>query len=469
MLQFNPIDAALLFLESPRTPFHVSTVSIYDPSTCPGDPPAFDDIVEAVRVSLPVAPAFRRKIVRVPFDVDHPYWVEDENFDLSFHIHHIALPKPGDRHQFREQVSRLISRPLDLSRPPWEMIVIDGLDNIEGLSPGCFATVLKVHHCAVDGQTGVAIINALHQLSPDQRPVVHEDNWAPEKVPSSRKLLRKGVFNSIRSPFAIARPVLANARSLVKSAFAERSHDDEEELSAPPTVLNGPISARRIFDDARCSLDDLKKVRLAVPGATINDVCLTVVAQGMRHYLQAKNSLPEESLVTVVPISTRTPEQVDATGNQIAITRVSMRTDIVDPLQRLQAIAAQTGKKKAMQDGVVMSVLLRVVHKLPGTLIGAATRVIPLVVAKANSFSNTMVTNVPGPMKPIYMLGAQAVHMFGSPPLMDGGGVLHSVGSYNGQFMFSFIACREMMPDADFYRECLERGIRDVIASVDQA
>lgn len=467
MLQFNPIDAALLFLESAGTPFHVSTVSVYDPSTCPGKPPSFEDIVEAVRVSLPAAPAFRRKIVRVAFDVDHPYWVEDKDFELDFHMRHIALPKPGNWTQFREQVSRLISRPLDLARAPWEMTVIEGLDGIEGLPKGCFATVLKVHHCAVDGKTGVAIINALHQDSPDKMPAVIEDNWQPEAEPSSLSLMRRAAINSIRSPFVLVRPVLANATALVKSVFAQSSEDDID-LKAPPSMLNGPISAHRIFDYAVCSLEDMKRVRRSVEGATINDVCLTIVAQGMRRYLAAKKGLPKESLVTVVPISIRTPDSADATGNQIAITRVSMRTDIADPIERLRSITVQTGKKKAMQDGVVMSVLLKVVYKLPGALIGAVARAVPLVVANGSSFCNTMVTNVPGPATPIYFLGAKAVKLFGSPPLMDGGGVLHSVGSYNGQFMFSFVACRKMVPDADFYRECLEVAAQEVIAAADK-
>lgn len=464
MQQFNPIDAAMLFLESAHTPFHVSTVSIYDPSTCPGKPPSYEDIVEAVRVSLPAAPTFRRKIVRVPFDLDHPWWIEDENFNLNFHMYHTALPKPGNWRQFREQVSRLMSRPLDLSRPPWEMAVIEGLDGIEGLPPGCFATVLKVHHCAVDGQTGVSIINALHQSSPDEKPKKLKDHWQPEKPPSTRQLTRRAARNAIRQPFAIARPVLSNARALVRSAFRERNRGDTgRDLSAPGTILNVPISAHRIFDYSDCALEDMKRVRRAVEGATVNDVCLTVTAQAMRRYLLAKDALPEEPLVTVIPISTRKPGKKALSGNQIAITRISMCTDIEDPIERLQAIVAQTSEKKAVQEGVVMSVLQDVVHNLPGLLIGAAARAVPLVVASNNSFTNTMVTNVPGPSEPIYMLGAQAVGMFGSPPLTDGGAVLHSVGSYNGRFMFSFMACRETLHDPDFYRECFDEAIREVI------
>jgi diacylglycerol O-acyltransferase / wax synthase len=470
MQQFNTLDAGLLFFETTHTPFHVSMVNIYDPSTCPGDPPTFEDIVEAVRVSLPAAPPFRRKILRVPLDLDYPYWVEDKYFDLEFHMRHLALPRPGNWTQFRSQVSRLMSRPLDLKRPPWEMTVIEGLDNIEGLSPGSFATVLKIHHCAIDGQTGVALVNALHQDSPDKVPPVLKDVWQAEEIVTSRQLVRKAWVNSILRPAAIARLVLSNARSLVQAGLAElRSADDGDEgLSAPETILNGPISAHRTFDIAICTLDDLKRVRRSVEGATVNDVCLTIVAEGMRRYLQAKKALPKASLITTVPISTRTPAEVRGGGNQIAITRVSLHTDISDPIKRLAAINQDTRAMKTMQDGVVMSVLLDAVHNLPGALVGAAAKAIPLLSANANTFCNTMVTNVPGPMEPIYFLGARVVRMFGSPPLMDGGGVFHSVGSYAGEFMFTFTACRDRIPDPDFYRDCLDEAAQAVIAAADK-
>jgi WS/DGAT/MGAT family acyltransferase len=461
--QLSPIDSAFVLLEKPRTPFHVTMVNLYDRSTCPGDPPTFDDMVEAVRVSLPVAPTFRRKIVRVPLDLDYPYWVEDEDFDLEFHMRHVALPSPGHWEQFRAQVARLVSRPLDLTRPPWEMTVIDGLDSIEGIAPGGFATVLKIHHSAIDGIAGVELLSALHQQSPHEKPKALPDRWQPEKVPSNLELMQKAGWHSITRPVAIAQLLLQNASALAGAAFEElrSDDDDDDEIVVPKTRLNVAVSAHRIFDDARCTLEDLKRVRRRVEGATINDVCLTIIAEALRRYLDAKGELPEQSLITVVPISTRTPEQAKEGGNQISVTRVSMHTDIADPLARLAAIAKETRKKKAVQDGVVMPVLLDVVQNLPGAIVGAAMRALPL--AGSLLFSNTMVTNVPGPVEPLYFLGAKAVMNTGCPPLMDGAGLLHSVCSYNGNFLLSFTACRDLMPDADFYRDCLRTAVKEVI------
>lgn len=472
MHQFNPIDAALLLFESTRTPFHVSMTYVYDPSTCPGKRPTFEDIIEAVRISLPVAPPFRRKIVRVPLDVDYPYWVEDDDFDLDFHMRNLALPKPGNWKQFQTQVSRLVSRPLDLTRPPWEITIIEGLDAIEGLAPGCFALVLKIHHCAIDGTAGVAMLNALHTDSPRKKIRKQEDHWQPEAMPTNKWLLRHAWINSVRHPVAIARLLLSNARALLKAAVSDQKNDnDEDDLEVPVIRLNAPISAHRIFDDVRCSLDDMKRVRRTVEGATVNDVCISVVAESMRRYLDSKGELPKQSLVIMVPISTRTPDQVDkAGGNLIALTRVSMHTDIEDPIERLEAITAETRQKKAMQKGVVMSVLLDVVHELPGALIGTTWRAItPLIAVGSSRFGvcNTMLSNVPGPQDPIYFLGAKNVLQTGTSPLMDGGGLMHCVGSYMGQMLFTFTACPDLLPDHDFYRDTLEQSIKHVISVAD--
>ena len=471
MEQMSPIDAAMVFLETPRTPFHFTMVNIYDRSTCPGDPPTFEDIVEAMRASLPAAPPFRRKIVRVPFDLDYPYWVEDADFDLEFHMRHLALPKPGNWHQLRKQVSRLASRPLDLSRPPWEMTVVDGLDDIEGITPGAFACVLKIHHSAIDGIGGVEILNALHQKSPHDQPQTLRDRWRPEPVPTALWMLQNAGIHSVTRPLAIARLVLSNARSLADSAWENLRHDDDEEhedaLEVPKTRFTGTLSAHRIFDDARCTLDDLKRARRAVAGATINDVCITIVAEAMRRYLVLHNELPKQSLVTTCPISTRTPEEVKKGGNQITVMNVSMHTDIADPLQRLAAIAEDTRERKAMQEGVVMPMLLDVVRNLPGAIVGVAMRALPLVAGTNLAPSNTMVTNVPGPLEPYYFLGAESVRSTGIPPMADGGGILHSVTSYNGQFLFSFTACRDMLDDDEVYRDCLQTAIEDVVKAAD--
>lgn len=179
MQQLSSLDASFLSYETPNTPMHVGGIQIYDPSTAPGAEVRFKDILRHIDQRLHVFRGFRQKLARVPFDLDNPYWVEDANFDLEYHVRHIALPKPGDWRQFCIQVARLHSRPLDLTKPLWEFNIIEGLDNIEGLPKGCFALVFKIHHAAIDGMSGMDMTSALHDLTPDA-PAPEPKSWAPE-------------------------------------------------------------------------------------------------------------------------------------------------------------------------------------------------------------------------------------------------------------------------------------------------
>jgi WS/DGAT/MGAT family acyltransferase len=257
--------------------------------------------------------------------------------------------------------------------------------------------------------------------------------------------------------------LISKAPALAKAAFDDlRSDDEDDAIEVPVTRLNARISAHRVWDDVRCTLAELKPARKAVEGATINDVCLAIVAGGMRRYLKAKRDLPETTLWTVVPISTRTPEQAKDCGNQLSLMRTPLHTEIADPKKRLAAIVKDTRDKKAMQKGVAVSVLLDVVQNLPGALVGLAARAVPF--ADPPAVTNTMVTNVPGPNVPYYFLGAKNVRSTDCMPMMDGGGVLHSVCSVNGEFTFTFTGCRDLLPDPAFYRECLKASVDEVVA-----
>src|SRR5215207_1295364 len=170
MQQLSGLDASFLYFETPQSPGHIFTVYIYDPSTAPGGKVTFKGILDHYRGRLHASQAFRQKLVQVPLGLDHPYWIEDPDFDLEFHVRHIALPKPGDWRQFCIQIARLHSRPLDLSKPLWELYVIEGLDNVEGVAPGSFALVLKTHHAAIDGVSGMELLSAIHDPSADASP-----------------------------------------------------------------------------------------------------------------------------------------------------------------------------------------------------------------------------------------------------------------------------------------------------------
>ncbi len=463
MQQLSVIDSMFL-QDSPRTPNHMCMVAIYDPSTSPNPAPTFDEIVAKLSASLPAAPSFRRKLVRVPFGLDRPYWVEDPDFDLEFHVRHIALPKPGDWRQLCVQVGRLHSRPIDITRPPWEMTVIDGLDQIGMFPPGCFATVLKVHHSAIDGISGVELLTAIHDLEPDPPRSQEPDPWQPEPIPSARSLLARAGMHAFTNPVGTVRLIASSGRPLTREMAAKARHREPAQR-IPRTRLNQRVSAHRVFDEARCSLQDLKVIKAAVLGATINDVCLSIIGGALRAYLDSFGELPDEPMVTMVPVSTRLPDDRSVGGNQISAMRVSMHTDIADPLARLAAIQQTTSVKKEAQDGVAIPVLLEVARVVPGSLIGAAMLAMSALGSRAPVLANTIVTNVPGSPVPLYFLGARMVRSTGCVPLVDGIGLFHCVSSYCGEFVFMITADRDLMPDTAPYVAHVNASIAEHLAA----
>ena len=469
MKQLSLIDTTMLASETPRTPNHLCMVAVYDPSTAPNGAPSFEDILAKLERCLPLVPSLRQKLIHVPLELDRPYWVDDPDFDLEFHVRHLALPKPGDWRQFRTQVARLQSRPIDLTRPPWEMTVIDGLDNVEGQPPGCFATVLKVHHAAIDGQSGVELITVIHELAADAAEPIVVDEWQPKPTPTGADLLRRAGISAIENPVQALRSVVGNVAPLARELATSVRRRPARGPKVMRTHFNQRVSAHRTWEEARCSLADMKRIKNQVPGASINDACLSVVGGSLRSYLTEIGEPPAESLVTLVPVSTRTPEQSGAGGNQISAMRVSLHSDIDDPLMRLAAISAETATKKAAQNGVAMPLLLDVAQALPGALVGAAVRGVAALGARGPVQTNTIVTNVPGSPVPLYFLGCELVRSTGCVPLIDGIGLFHCVTSFAGAFAFMFTADRDLMPDPERYRDHLDASIAEHLAAAGRA
>ena len=310
-------------------------VAIYDPSTAPGGRVTFKGILEHIEGRMHLARVFRQRLVRVPFDLDHPYWIEDPDFDLEFHVRHIALPAPGDWRQLCIQVARLVSRPLDLERPLWEMYVIEGLDNVAGVARGSFALVTKVHHAAIDGMSGMEMTTAIHDETPVSESPSVDDGWRPGTVPSNAELLWRAGMNNARRPMHAGRVM---SRAVPQLGRLQRQVQ-RRTITPPPTTIprtrwSGPVSAHRVFDGVKFPLDDLRAMKERVPGATINDVVLTVVGGALRTYLLSKGELPTDPLIAMAPISVRSEAERGAAGNMVSGMFTTLGTDVADPQRR---------------------------------------------------------------------------------------------------------------------------------------
>ncbi len=459
------MDASFVALETRNSPMHIGSLLIYNPQTAPGGFVRFKDILAFFESRMQLSKTMRQRLVKVPFDLDYPYWIEDPDFDLEYHVRHLALPKPGDWRQLCIQAARIFARPLDLTRPPWEFTVVEGLENIPGVDPGCFAMVTKVHHSAIDGMSGVDLMEALHTLAPDTPPPSEPDTWTPEPLPNPIQLLGKSYFNALGNPVKQLEVAARAAPGLAKAikGLAAKEFKVSGEMLAPRTRFNKVISTARVVEGRSVPLADIKAIRALDPGCKVNDVFLAIIGGAMRRYLLAKNDLPEKTLTAMAPISVRSTKEKGDMGNQVAAMIAPLGTHIEDPVERLKFVHSRTTNSKAMTDAIGARNMTEISKVSPAlymalgaqlyTRLGLANRVGP-------PFS-TVVTNVPGPPVPIYSSGARLESMMGLLCLTDGLGLGHVVQSYVDEATIAFTACRKLLPDPDFYAQCIEESFEE--------
>jgi WS/DGAT/MGAT family acyltransferase len=364
------------------------------------------------------------------------------------------------------QAARIFARPLDLTRPPWEFTIIGGIDGIEGVAKGSYAMVTKVHHAAIDGMSGIDLMEALHTLDPNAPPPDTPDTWQPEKVPSPAELLGKSYFNALANPLKQLQVAANAAPGLAKAikGLAAKEFNLSGEMIAPRTRFNKVISAHRVVEGRSVPLADIKAIRSLAPGAKVNDVFLAIVGGAMRKYLKAHSDLPDKTLTAMAPISVRAKGEKGDMGNQVAAMIAPLGTHIEDPAERLAYVFSRTTNSKAMTDAIgarnmtEMSKVSPALYMALGaqlyTRLGLANRMAPPF--------TTVVTNVPGPPVPIYSAGARLESMMGLVCLTDGMGLAHVVQSYTDEATIAFTACRELMPDPEFYAQCIEESFADL-------
>ncbi|MGB5103683.1 MAG: wax ester/triacylglycerol synthase family O-acyltransferase [Steroidobacteraceae bacterium] len=473
MKQLSGTDDLFLNLERGHQYTHVAGLAIYDPSTAPDGKVRFKDILRFFESRLEASPVFRRRLVTVPFDLDRPYWIEDPDIDVEFHVRHVALPKPGDWRQLCIQVARIHSRPLDRSRPLWEAYVIEGLDNIPGLPPGSFAFYVKFHHCAVDGEAGTEILKAIHTLTPDdfseaepartryrdREPTAIElysralANGA-QRVP---KLARFSIETAVRAA-ALGAGTVTDLPRLLQAAELPKAAEVAAKLRKPPaTRFAGKVSAHRVVEVVGLPLAAMKRIRQQVEGATINDLFLATVGGALHQYLASKGELPDQTMTCMVPMTLRGADKGQDAGNQITMAIMPLHTELADPLDRLQAVRRGAGKAKAMAGAVGMETAAKLLDLLPVAAAEFAARrlVIPQM--------SIVVSNVRGPDVPLFMAGARLVNFAPISIVLDGLGLNVTAFSYHGTMWICAVACRDMMPDPAFFADCLRHGFRQLV------
>ena len=405
----------------------------------------------------------------MPLELDYPYWIDDEHFDIEYHIRHGRLPHPADWRQLCIHIARFHSRPLDMQRPPWEMYVIEGLDNVEGIPKGSYALVTKLHHAAADGMAIVNFMGGLLDLDTQGTPalpVKHKVTSARYEKPTPFQMSARGMINTVRSPMKIADTLYRYAPAIVRTV-RDRFNDTQEEAkrSVPRTRFNLETSPHRVFDATNFALADFKPIRRLAEGSTINDIVLSVCSGALRKYLIHHKELPTESLKAFVPINVRPGKgkvaESDQPGNNISTMAPSLFTDIEDPVERLQAVHEETKNQKATKKGLSARLMTDVTRHVPASTQLLAARLLMSSEA-AGRMTNVCISNVPGYQVPVYMNGAKMLWNMGLGPLGDRMGLFIGVTSYNGLVSFNPVSCRRTMPDIDFFVECLRDSFEEL-------
>lgn len=453
MEQLSPEDASLLYAETPQARHNVSLLHIYDQSTAPGGLVRFKTILQHIESRLGASPVFRRRLQRVPMSLDHPYWVDDEHFDLEYHVRHIALPKPGDWRQFCIQVSRIHARALDLDRPLWELYVIEGLDAFIDLPPGSFAVLTKTHQAAIAHDGGSELTALLHDLSPDAGPAPPPSPWFPRQAPGSLALLKRGVVRTITAPLRMARPVARALGQAAPAALAWAAQALDDAPAPVATRFNAAVSAWRVFETRRFDSAEVQRMTTLVEGATVDDVVLALCGGALRRYLDGHGELPAQNLCALAPA-----------GPQ-AWRRIELATTEPDPLQRLAAIVAQTGAARAPAPGA--GELDALARQAPAVTLALAGRWLGLTLQREGQhapLAHCTVTHVAGPEQPLYLCGARLTYLSAMLPVSDGMGLVFAVTSYDGRLIVSPTSCRELMPDPEVFAQCLRDSYEELRA-----
>lgn len=465
MQQLSAQDAQFLYIETGNNLTHVMGVNIYDPSTAPGGKVRFKDIITHVEERLGSSPVFRRRLMRLPYDFDHPYWVQDEFFDVEHHMFHGRLPKPGDWRQFCIHLARHFSRPMDMNRPLWDMYVIEGLDRIKGIPKGSYAIATRVHHAAIDGTSAMHFFAALSDIDSKGTPAIELPEWPADPVesPSAVTVVNRAVVSNLQSPVKMAGTLLRFSPAIFNTVVKSLSSEGGKSRQVPLTRFNQPVSPHKMFDATVFSLAKMKQIKDSIEDSTINDVVLAICAGALRIYLEHHEELPDDPLVAIAPVNKRGKgRDSEIPGNKISAMAVALPTNIDDPIERLLTIRDTTRQTKAAKSGISARLMTDLSQHVPAATMAGVARIVAGG-RFTSKLCNLFISNVPGPQETLYMNGARLLHTYGLAPLADGMGLFIATPSYNGEMTFSIISAREIMPDIEFFRECLEQSFDELL------
>jgi len=458
--RLTAVDASFLTNESSASHMHVGAILIFE-----GPPPRYTDLVEHVRSRLPLVPRFRQKLVVPPLEAGRPLWADDVNFNLTYHIRHTALPDPGGEEELKKLAGRIFSQQLDRLKPLWELWLVQNLERDR------FALLTKTHHAMVDGVSGVDIGTVLFDLEREAEPLTLEDDWVPQPEPGTTELVARGIADAVATPVKLAERAVEVVRN--PETTARRAVEALEGIGeivsafadpAPDVPLNEEIGPHRRYLWARSELATFKRIKDSL-GGTVNDVVLAVVTGALREWLHVRRIRTEGlELRALVPVSIRSQDERGDLGNRIALMRGPLPVYIEDPVRRLRTISdAMAGLKRSKQ-ALGAEVISRFNDFAPPTILAQASRI-----NFSTRLFNLIVTNVPGPQMPLYVLGKELEDVFPVAFLPQNHGLAVAIMSYNGKVGFGLLADYDCMEDVEVVSNGLNGSLAELEAAAGKA
>lgn len=482
--QLTSLDAEFLAVEDDRNHAHVSGLAVLDTSGAPGGELHLKDLRQLVAERIHLLSPFRWRLEEVPFGLDHPWWVEDSDFDLDYHVRELALPAPGDDRQLATQVERIFSRPLDRTRPLWEIYLIQGVHGHRA------ALLTKIHHAVVDGVSGAEILSILFDLDrtgrelPEKGPPIRTSRnpgtvgllgrsvtSLPGRILGGAKTVPSTVMNATDLPPVRGIPgvrTLGVATERLRKALGRQGEDvslQRAGLQAPRTLLNDRISSHRHFSFGSLSLPEVKEVKDSY-GVKVNDVVIALSAGAVRQFLLANGDLPAEPLIAMVPVSVRGEEDHGTFGNQVSAMMAALPTDVADSVERL--ICAHAEMESAKQHHATQSddFIARATGLVPPVMFSAAARMATGIGAspRFHPHFNVIISNVPGPPMPLYIAGAKLESHYPASVILDGVGLNITVLSYLDRLDIGIVGDRELAPNFDLLVEAMRAELAELLA-----
>jgi diacylglycerol O-acyltransferase len=455
--RLTPVDASFLHQEGPVSHMHVGGLTLVE-----GPPPSIEEFLEQIRQRLHLVPRYRHKLTHTALDSGRPVWIDDPSFNLEFHVRHTALPTPGNWDQLQSLTARIFSQQLDRSKPLWEMWLIEGLEDDR------FALISKTHHALIDGISGVDLATVLFDLSPNPAPVKHSGRaWQPHREPGTIELVASGVRGALRAGVELAGGVVGALTHPERAlSNAREAAEGVGEIvwaglnPAPETPLNVDIGPHRRFVGVASQLEDFKLVKKAF-GCTVNDVVLAVVAGALRSFLVARGVRTAGlELRALVPVSVRAQDEHHQLGNRIVVMRGPLPVYIADPVQRLHFVKEAMDGLKESKQALGAEVIAGVQNFAPPTILAQASRL-----NFSTRLFNLIVTNVPGPQFPLYVLGREMLEAYPVAFLPQHHALAIAIMSYNGQMNFGLLGDFDALSDINVVGENIAHEL-DMLVSL---